>query len=88
VPRFPPPAVEEVRGGCLAPMPGKILRVHVAPGATVAKGEPLVILEAMKMEHEVLAPHAGVVRAVHVEPGQQVEAGTVLVALDEPGDET
>jgi acetyl-CoA carboxylase biotin carboxylase subunit len=87
VPRFPPPAHEEVRGGCLAPMPGKILRVHVAPGDAVARGTPLVILEAMKMEHEVVAPHAGRVREVCIEPGQQVEAGAVLVLLDEPAAE-
>jgi biotin carboxyl carrier protein len=55
----------------------------VAAGVTVAKGAPLVILEAMKMEHEVVAPRAGVVSAVHVEPGQQVDAGAVLVTLDE-----
>ena len=82
VPRFPPPAHAEVRGGCHAPMPGKILAVRVAPGQTVKKGDALVILEAMKMEHEVTAPHDGVVRDVLVEPGQQVDAGAVLVALD------
>jgi acetyl-CoA carboxylase biotin carboxylase subunit len=53
VPRFPPPAREEVRGGCRAPMPGKILQVRVEPGQTVRKGDVLAILEAMKMEHEV-----------------------------------
>jgi propionyl-CoA carboxylase alpha chain len=87
VPRFPPPARTEVRGGCHAPMPGKILAVRVAPGQCVAKGETLVILEAMKMEHEVTAPHDGVVRDVLVEVGQQVDAGAVLVALDEARNE-
>src|SRR5439155_343686 len=53
----------------------------------VAKGEVLVVLEAMKMEHEVAAPHDGVVRAVPVEPGQQVNAGDVLVILDEQREE-
>jgi len=53
----------------------------------VAKGEVLVVLEAMKMEHEVAAPHDGVVRAVSVEPGQQVNAGDVLVVLDEQREE-
>lgn len=84
VPRFPPPMREEVHGGCHAPMPGKILAVRVAAGQKVAKGETLVILEAMKMEHEVTAPHDGVVREVCIEVGQQVDAGAVLVALDEP----
>jgi acyl-CoA carboxylase subunit alpha len=83
VPRFPPPAREEVRGGCLAPMPGKILAVRVQDGQTVKQGEALIILEAMKMEHDVVAPHDGVVREVRVEAGQQVDAGDVLVVLDE-----
>jgi acetyl-CoA carboxylase biotin carboxylase subunit len=83
VPRFPPPVREEVHGGCRAPMPGKILAVHAAPGQTVKKGETLVILEAMKMEHDVSAPHDGVVREVACEVGQQVDAGTVLVTLEE-----
>ena len=83
VPRFPAPQREEVHGGCLAPMPGKILAVRVTPGQVVQKGEPLVVLEAMKMEHDVTAPHDGVVREVRVEPGQQVDAGAVLVVLEE-----
>jgi acetyl-CoA carboxylase biotin carboxylase subunit len=81
-PRFPPPAREEVHGGCLAPMPGKILQVRVVPGQAVEKGAALVVLEAMKMEHEVTAPHDAFVREVRVEVGQQVEAGAVLVILD------
>jgi len=85
VPRFPPPARAEVRGGCHAPMPGKILAVRVAPGQPVRKGETLIILEAMKMEHEVVAPHDGVVRELLVAVGEQVDAGAVLVALDEAG---
>lgn len=64
-------------------MPGKILAVHAAPGQAVKKGETLVILEAMKMEHDVTAPHDGVVREVACEVGQQVDAGTVLVTLEE-----
>jgi len=87
VPRFPPPAHEEIRGGCLAPMPGKILAVRVEPGQAVNKGDTLVILEAMKMEHEVAAPHDGSVREVRVEAGQQVDAGAVLVILEETKDE-
>ncbi len=83
VPRFPPPVREEVHGGCLAPMPGKILAVRVEPGQTVAKGAVLIILEAMKMEHEVTAPSDGIVREVLGEVGQQVDAGAVLVVLEE-----
>jgi biotin carboxyl carrier protein len=83
VPRFPSPVREEVHGGCLAPMPGKILAVRIEPGQSVKKGETLVILEAMKMEHEVVAPHDGVVREVLVEVGQQVDTGAVLVVIEE-----
>jgi acyl-CoA carboxylase subunit alpha len=87
VPRFPSPEREEVRGGCCAPMPGKILAVRVEAGQAVRQGETLVILEAMKMEHEVVAPHDGTVQQVCVEAGQQVEADAVLVILEEVTDE-
>jgi propionyl-CoA carboxylase alpha chain len=82
-PRFPTPEANAVQGSCRAPMPGRILAVRVAQGQTVRKGDTLAILEAMKMEHEVVAPHDGVVREVFIEVGQQVEAGDVLAALDE-----
>lgn len=62
-----------------APMPGLVVRVLVAPGAQVAPGQGLVVLEAMKMENELLAPAGGTVRAVPVTPGQAVEKGQVLV---------
>jgi propionyl-CoA carboxylase alpha chain len=83
VPRFPSALRQEVHGGCLAPMPGKILAVRVEPGQSVKKGETLIILEAMKMEHEVVAPHDGVVREVLAEVGQQVDTGAVLAVLEE-----
>jgi acetyl/propionyl-CoA carboxylase alpha subunit len=83
VPRFPPPVREEVRGGCHSPMPGRILSVRVNPGQAVQKGDLLVIVEAMKMEHEVVAPYEGTVQSVSVEEGQQVDAGAVLVTLEE-----
>jgi acetyl/propionyl-CoA carboxylase alpha subunit len=85
VPRFPLRGREEVHGGCLAPMPGRILAVRVGPGERVTKGQPLVVLEAMKMEHTVAAPGDGVVAAVRVEVGQQVDAGQVLVVLEDAG---
>ena len=83
VPRFPPRAAAEEQGGCRAPMPGRVLAVRAIPGERVTKGQVLVVLEAMKMEHEVRAPADGVVGAVPVEPGQQVDAGAVLVILEE-----
>jgi biotin carboxyl carrier protein len=63
-------------------MPGRVIDVRVEPGQQVREGQTLVILEAMKMEHEVSAPHDGIVRTVQVEVGGQVEAGEVLVVLD------
>src|SRR5262245_42607297 len=83
VPRFPLAGAEEEHGGCRAPMPGRILAVRTAPGEAVTKGQVLVVLEAMKMEHEVRAPEDGVVREIPVEPGQQVDAGALLVVLEE-----
>ena len=64
-----------------APMPGLVVRVHVAVGDTVAAGQPLVVIEAMKMENELRALAAGTVRAIHATPGQPVEKGAVLVEL-------
>ena len=65
-----------------APMPGSVLAVHVVVGAAVDSGQPLVTLEAMKMEHVVTAPAAGVVLEVSVGPGGQVARGQSLVALN------
>jgi acetyl/propionyl-CoA carboxylase alpha subunit len=65
-----------------APMPGTVIRVHVHEGATVSAGEPLVVLEAMKMETPLLSPYEAVVRAVHVKEGDRVAGGAVLVDLD------
>lgn len=85
-PRFPDPVAEEVVGATLAPMPGAIVTVAVAPGDAVAEGALLCTVEAMKMEHRVTAPVAGTVAEVRVEPGQQVDADQVLVVV-EPDDE-
>ncbi len=65
-----------------APMPGKVLDVVVAPGQRVAAGDPLVVLEAMKMETVASAESAGVVTRVHVSAGAMVEPGQLLVELD------
>lgn len=68
-------------GGVATQMPGAVVRVLVAVGDAVRKGQPLVVVEAMKMENEFKAPADGVVEAVHVSAGQSVEAGTVLVSV-------
>ena len=64
-----------------APMPGPILDVKVAVGAAVKKGDVLMILEAMKMENEILAPCDGTVAALNVSKGTTVETGTVLCVI-------
>jgi biotin carboxyl carrier protein len=64
-----------------APMPGLIVRLHVAVGDRVAAGDPLIAMEAMKMENELRAPAAGTVTAIPVTPGMAVEKGTLLVEL-------
>ncbi|HEU5424180.1 MAG TPA: biotin carboxylase N-terminal domain-containing protein [Nitrolancea sp.] len=69
-------------GTLRAPLPGKVLRVEIAPGERVSEGQPLVILSAMKLEVVLRAPFDGTVRAVHGRPEEQVEAGAVLVELE------
>jgi propionyl-CoA carboxylase alpha chain len=83
VPRLPEPVEQVVPGSLLAPMPGSVLRVEVRPGERVVKGQPVLVLEAMKMEHLIAAPAAGVVAEVHVEKGRQVDAGAVLAIIEE-----
>jgi acetyl/propionyl-CoA carboxylase alpha subunit len=67
----------------VAPMPGTVIRVLVEPGTEVAARQPLVVLEAMKMETPLVSPREAVVRAVHVGEGDRVAGGAVLVELDE-----
>jgi len=77
-----PTAPEAKAGAVLAIMPGKIIRVMAKPGQKVEEGEPVCVLEAMKMENELHAPQSGVVRAVHVKPGDDVEKDQVLVEIE------
>ena len=65
-----------------AVMPGRVVRVNVAEGDTVAAQQGLVVLEAMKMENELSAPREGIVKQVRVKPGQTVETGDPLVILE------
>ena len=64
-----------------SPMPGNILSVNVNVGDTVAEGQVLMILEAMKMENEIMAPKAGKVTSVNVQKGATVESGTLLCVV-------
>jgi 3-methylcrotonyl-CoA carboxylase alpha subunit len=68
--------------GLTAPMPGTITKVMVVVGDEVTKGQPLVALEAMKMEHLIRAPHDGVVKRVAASPGTMVQSGAELVELE------
>ncbi len=83
LPRFPDPEAAVAHGSLLAPMPGSVVRVGAAVGEGVRAGQPLVWLEAMKMEHTVAAPADGVLTQLNVAPGQQVEVGTVLARVDD-----
>lgn len=83
LPRYPDPRGVDAGGGLTAPMPGAVLTTEVAAGDTVAKGDLLVILEAMKMEHRIVAPRDGTVEQVHVGVGDQVDNAQLLVTLAE-----
>ncbi len=69
-------------GSLAAPMPGRVIKLMVSAGAKVAKGEPLLILEAMKMEHTITAPADGVVKEIHYAAGEQVLEAAVLITLE------
>ncbi|MET8581066.1 biotin carboxylase N-terminal domain-containing protein [Streptomyces collinus] len=83
LPRFPDPAAQLAPGSLLAPMPGTVVRVAdgLTEGAAVTAGQPLIWLEAMKMQHQITAPAAGTLTALHAEPGQQVEPGLLLAVV-------
>ncbi|MGS1117608.1 acetyl/propionyl/methylcrotonyl-CoA carboxylase subunit alpha [Castellaniella sp. UC4442_H9] len=77
--------VDDVAGGLTAPMPGKILSVAVAVGDVVQKGTPLIVMEAMKMEHSIEAPHDGTVQEIFYGVGDQVQEGVTLIGLEASG---
>ncbi|MFC5996361.1 biotin carboxylase N-terminal domain-containing protein [Pseudonocardia hispaniensis] len=87
VPRFRDPSEVPRSGSLRAPMPGTVVRVLAEAGVVVAAGQPLVVLEAMKMEHTVAAPVDGTVAAVHVTLGDQVDTGQVLAVVSEETEE-
>jgi 3-methylcrotonyl-CoA carboxylase alpha subunit len=73
---------DDVEGGLKAPMPGKVITLIAEPGAQVEKGAPLLVLEAMKMEHTISAPRRGRVKAFRCAPGDQVVDGVDLVDFE------
>ncbi len=81
----PKPTLTGESGGTgttiVAPIPGTVLRVSVGIGDAVTKGQTLLVLEAMKMENEIMAPRDGVVQLLHVSPGVSVKTGETLAVL-------
>lgn len=86
VPRFPEPGSSVAKGSLVAPMPGNVIRLGAQVGEHVTTGQPLIWLEAMKMEHTITAPSDGVLAELNVAPGQQVEVGAVLARVESEGD--
>ncbi|MDQ0749301.1 propionyl-CoA carboxylase alpha chain [Streptomyces africanus] len=85
LPRFPDPTTQHAPGSLLAPMPGTVVRVAdgVTAGSAVKAGDPLLWLEAMKMQHKITAPVTGTLSELCVVPGQQVEPGALLAVVTE-----
>ncbi|MEU9597348.1 biotin carboxylase N-terminal domain-containing protein [Streptomyces sp. NPDC048109] len=83
LPRFPDPTTQHAPGSLLAPMPGTVVRVAegLTEGTPVQAGQPLLWLEAMKMEHKITAPVTGTLTALNAVPGQQVAVGSLLAVV-------
>ena len=82
LPKFSVREEKAPEGSLTAPMPGKVVEIKIKKGSKIKKGDTLLILEAMKMEHQVLAPNNGKVSDILVSKNQQVENGEPLVILD------
>ncbi len=82
LPKFETVKKVAIEGGLNAPMPGKVVEIKIKKGAKIKKGDTLIILEAMKMEHKVLAPSDGKVKEILIHKDEQVENGATLVVLD------
>ena len=82
LPKFNITQEEAIKGGLTAPMPGKVVEIKIKKGSNIKKGDTLLILEAMKMEHKVLAPDNGKIKEVLIKENDQVENGQTLVVLD------
>jgi 3-methylcrotonyl-CoA carboxylase alpha subunit len=82
--RFPAVQSQHSKGNLMSPMPGKVLKVLVQVGEVVVKNQPLLVLEAMKMEQTTRSPQAGTVTKLWVREGEQVTAGKTLIQIEEP----
>jgi propionyl-CoA carboxylase alpha chain len=82
VPRFAPPQAEAPGGSVMAPMPGTVLELRVSAGQTVAAGDVVAVLEAMKMENHLTASEDGLVAEVRVAVGDQVAKDTLLLVIE------
>jgi 3-methylcrotonyl-CoA carboxylase alpha subunit len=82
-PLLPPPEADAGAGRLTAPMPGRVIQLLVTSGEAVRRGQPMMVIEAMKMEHTIAAPRDGIVAAVHYAAGDPVEEGAELIALAE-----
>jgi propionyl-CoA carboxylase alpha chain len=87
LPRFPIKGLDDAASGLKAPMPGSVLVVNVKAGDTVEQGKVLLILEAMKMEHQITAPRDGTIEEMKVAVGDQVANGELLVVLESDEEE-
>ena len=86
LPRFEPPMLQIAEGSLVAPMPGVVLEIRVSSGDTVATGDTLLTLEAMKMEHHVKAPYEGIVAEILVSENQQLDNGAPLLVINPVGE--
>ena len=75
--------LEQSAGDIKAPMPGKVLSIDVSEGDQVLKGDTLLVLEAMKMEHQIIAPNAGRIEQILYQEGDRVDMGSVLISISE-----
>jgi 3-methylcrotonyl-CoA carboxylase alpha subunit len=80
-PLMPPSGAAAIAGRLTAPMPGRVVQLLVGAGDQVHRGQPMMVVEAMKMEHTIAAPRDGTVASVHYAPGDLVEEGAELIAL-------
>jgi 3-methylcrotonyl-CoA carboxylase alpha subunit len=80
-PHYYEPVRDEHQGNLTAPMPGKVIKMFVKEGLAIEKGAPLLVLEAMKMEHTLYAPYAGTIAALHCGLGEQVADDVTLVTI-------